>query len=133
MTLRDDLIRDEGFRLKPYRCTAGKLTIGVGRNLEDLGISRDEALYLLDNDIVRVRAEVIQAFPWFVGLTQDRQEVILSMVFNLGLYRFSRFHQTIKAIQAGDYQKAARQMRGSLWYRQVGARAERLAQRMETE
>lgn len=133
MSLRDDLIRDEGLRLKPYRCTAGKLTIGVGRNLDDVGITRDEALYLLDGDIARVKAEVRKAFPWFDGLDDDRQDVVLNMVFNLGLYRFSQFHQTIKAIESGDYKKAAEQMRKSLWARQVGARAERLAARMERD
>ncbi|MFD2234837.1 glycoside hydrolase family protein, partial [Phaeospirillum tilakii] len=50
-TLRADLIRDESLRLKPYRCPAGKLTIGIGRNLDDVGISREEAETLLDHDI----------------------------------------------------------------------------------
>ena len=133
MSLRDDLIRDEGIRLKTYRCTAGKLTIGVGRNLDDVGITRDEALHLLDNDIARVRGEVRKTFPWFDGLTETRQGVVINMVFNLGLRRFSQFFQTIKAISEGDYRKAAAQMRASLWARQVGARAERLAVQMERE
>lgn len=41
------LIRHEGLKLKPYQCTAGKLTIGVGRNIEDMGITEDEAIYML--------------------------------------------------------------------------------------
>lgn len=131
MTLRDDLLRDEGLRLKPYRCTAGKLTIGVGRNLDDVGITRDEALHLLDNDIARVRAEVNRTFPWFGAIDGTRQDVVLNMVFNLGISRFSQFFQTIKAIESGDYARAAEQMRKSLWAKQVGARAERLAVKME--
>jgi lysozyme len=130
LSLRDDLVRDEGIRLKPYRCTAGKLTIGVGRNLDDNGISRPEALALLDNDIARVKAECERTFAWFGSLDSVRQEVVLNMVFNLGITRFSQFHQTIQHIQKGDYSAAADQMLKSLWAKQVSARATRLATKM---
>ena len=50
MGLIDLLIRHEGIKLKPYHCTSGKLTIGIGRNLEDRGITKEEAIYLLNND-----------------------------------------------------------------------------------
>lgn len=51
--LINDLIRDEGLKLKPYRCTSNKLTIGIGRNLDDNGITEAEARYLLHNDLGR--------------------------------------------------------------------------------
>lgn len=130
MSLRDDLVRDEGIRLKPYRCTAGKLTIGVGRNLDDNGISHAEAIALLDNDIARVKAECGKAFAWFGALDDSRQDVILNMVFNLGVTRFSQFHQTIQHISRGEYSAAADQMLKSLWAKQVGSRAVRLARKM---
>jgi lysozyme len=130
VTLADALVRDEGLRLKPYRCTAGKLTIGVGRNLDDVGISREEAMHLLDNDIARVKADATHAFPWFGRLDQVRQDVVLNMIFNLGINRFSQFHQTIKCIEAFDYAGAADRMLQSLWAKQVGARAVRLANQM---
>jgi lysozyme len=129
--LRDALVRDEGIRFKTYRCTAGKLTIGVGRNLDDVGISRDEAMLLLDNDIARVEADA-RKHHWFGGLDAARQEVVLNMIFNLGATSFAKFYQTIAAIAAADYAGAADRMRKSLWARQVGARAERLAKQMET-
>lgn len=130
MSLRDDLVRDEGIRLKPYRCTAGKLTIGVGRNLDDNGISHAEAIALLDNDIARVKAECGKAFAWFGALDDARQDVVLNMVFNLGVTRFSQFHQTIQHISRGEYSAAADQMLKSLWAKQVGSRAVRLARKM---
>ena len=130
MTLRDDLVRDEGIRLRPYRCTAGKLTIGVGRNLDDNGITHAEAIALLDNDIRRVRAECRRELDWFTGLDPARQDVVLNMVFNLGITRFMLFHQTIAYIKRGNYSAAADQMLKSLWSRQVGARAQRLARKM---
>ena len=73
--LHEMLIRHEGLRLKPYRDTVGKLTVGVGRNLDDVGITREEALMLLNNDIAEVRREVKRAFPWFTRLNLVRQNV----------------------------------------------------------
>ncbi|MGH8706470.1 MAG: glycoside hydrolase family protein [Burkholderiales bacterium] len=128
--LRDMLIRHEGLRLKPYRDTRNKLTLGVGRNLEDLGITREEALMLLDNDIARVRGEVERAFSWFSRLNPARKDVVLNMVFNLGLPGFRRFRRTIAAIRARDWERAGQAMLDSLWARQVGRRAWELAQMM---
>ncbi len=133
MTLVDDLIRDEGLKLKPYRCTAGKLTIGVGRNLDDVGISHQEALDLLTNDIVRVRAECAKQAWWpSVQGDQVRERAMLNMCFNLGIVGLSKFTNTLAAVKAKDWKRAAAGMRASLWAKQVGARAERLAVMMET-
>ena len=129
--LRAMLIRYEGLRLKPYRDAESKLTIGVGRNLDDEGITRAEALMLLDNDIATVRRDVTRAFPWFPGLDPVRKDVVLTMVFNLGLPRFRRFEKTIAAIRAGDWESAAREMLKSRWANQVGKRALELAAMME--
>ena len=66
MTLKDQLIKHEGLRKKVYTCPAGKLTIGVGRNLEDRGITEEEALLMLDNDIAQVKGEA-SGFSWYEG------------------------------------------------------------------
>lgn len=129
--LHEILIRHEGLRLKPYRDTKGKLTIGVGRNLDDVGITREEALLLLNNDLVRVRREVERAFPWFSRLNPVRKNVVLNMVFNLGLPRFRGFTKTITAIEAKDWERAAREMLESRWAKQVGRRAQELAAMMK--
>lgn len=131
MTLKELLIRHEGLRLKPYRCTAGKLTIGVGRNLDDRGISNDEAMLMLDNDIAQTIREC-RTFPWFENLDNVRQAVIASMVFNLGLTRFQKFRKTIAAIEAGDYHAASAEMVLSDWYNQVGKRGWELVEMMRT-
>lgn len=125
------LIRHEGLRLKPYRDTKGKLTIGVGRNLDDVGITREEALLLLQNDLARVRQKVERAFPWFSSLNPVRKNVVLNMVFNLGLPRFRGFTKTIAAITAKDWEEAAREMLESRWAKQVGRRAQELAAMMK--
>lgn len=122
----------EGERLKPYRCTAGKLTIGVGRNLEDRGISREESAMLLANDIANEERELLRALPWVAKLDEVRQRVLLDMSFNLGIVGLLGFKNTLATIQAGEYQRAAAMMLDSKWAGQVGARAERLARMMAT-
>jgi lysozyme len=122
----------EGERLKPYRCTAGKLTIGVGRNLEDRGISREESAMLLANDIANEERELLRALPWVAKLDEVRQRVLLDMSFNLGLVGLLGFKRTLSTIEAGDYQAAATMMLDSKWAKQVGQRAERLSRMMAT-
>lgn len=129
--LKAELTRDEGEEFKPYVDTVGQTTIGVGRNLTDVGISRDEAQYLLENDIARSVADLDAALPWWKDLTENRQRVLVNMCFNLGITRLLGFKNTLRYIKDKSYAKAAIGMRASLWYNQVGARAERLATLME--
>lgn len=128
--LAEDLLRDEGLRLNPYRCTAGRLTIGVGRNLDDRGISESEALLLLDNDIKDCWGQLAVAQPWVLAAPEAVQEVLANMCFNLGLAGLLGFRQTLALLQAGRFAEAAAAMLRSKWAAQVGARAERLAQRL---
>ena len=128
--LKDQLILHEGLELKSYQCSAGYLTIGVGRNVEELGITEDEARYLLDNDILRVTKELDNAMPWWRDLSEVRQRVVVDMVFNLGLSRFLNFKNAINAMQEEDWDEAAAQMLDSRWADQVGQRAHRLAEAM---
>lgn len=121
------LLIDEGLRLRPYRCTAGKLTIGVGRNLEDRGISEAEAGMLLQHDIEDFWGRLVVALPWVMAAPEPVQEALLNMCFNLGLGGLLSFKQTLALIQAGQYAEAAKAMLQSKWAGQVGERAERLA------
>lgn len=125
-----DLRRDEGERLKPYRDTVGKLTIGVGRNLDDVGLSPEESAYLLANDINKVLRQLDEKLPWWRGLCFNRQRVLINMAFNLGIAGLLGFRNTLAAVQAGQYDKAAEGMLSSKWATQVGKRAVRLADLM---
>lgn len=121
----------EGNKLKPYldccgrpwrECLCiekGKLTIGRGRNLDDVGISADESYFLFEHDKQRVIAQCRQQLPWFDGLDDVRKLVIIDMVFNLGIGGFLGFHATIAAIAAKQYGLAASQMLNSKWALQV--------------
>jgi lysozyme len=120
----------EGLRLKPYRCTAGKLTIGVGRNIEDVGITAEEALYLLRNDIVRTRYALEKAVPSYLRLSMPRRKALIDMCFNLGLAGFLKFKKFLAAVEVGDFNRAADEMLSSAWAGQVGQRAQALAAMM---
>lgn len=130
LLLRNSVVRHEGIRLKPYVDTVGKLTIGVGRNLEDNGISKREALFLLQNDLDGAEQSCRDAFDWFDQLSPARQRVLIEMAFNLGFRKLLGFGQTLKACQEGRYADAAARMLTSRWAQQVGQRAVTLAEQM---
>ena len=124
--LERELIRDEGLRLKPYHDSVGKLTIGVGRNLDDNGISEAEALMMLRNDIVNSQQE-LERLRWFRQLDSRRKDAILNMHFNLGLPRLLSFKKMIAALEQGKWDKAADEALNSRWAEQVGERAVRIS------
>ena len=131
-SLEDQLIDHEGLELKPYQCTADKLTIGVGRNIEDRGITEDEARYLLKNDIKIVEDELLEKKPVVAGLDAVRQRVLVDMGFNLGTPTLLKFQNMWAAIEEEDFERAAEEAMDSRWAKQVGRRAERLCQAMAT-
>lgn len=130
VALRVWLADDEGERSKPYVDTVGKITIGIGRNLTDNGLSPDEIEFLFRNDANRVEAELTHAFAWFPTLDTIRQRVLLDMNFNLGISRLRLFIEMLAAVEIGDYARAADEMLQSHWAKQVGRRAIRLAAMM---
>lgn len=132
MKLLELLKRHEGLMLKPYKDSVGILTIGYGRNLEAVGISKSEADVLLINDVQTAEAEAKRSFAWFDKLNDVRKDVVISMVFNLGLPRFLEFRKTISALATNDYDRAATEMMDSLWAKQVGGRAYELSEMMRT-
>lgn len=126
-TLLDMLKRHEGLRLKPYNCSADKLTIGYGRNLTDVGISENEAMILLVHDMERALQDIRNVFPNFSDLPESRQDALTNMMFNLGKPRFLRFCKMIEVVKnvkkEQDWQLVADEAKDSLWYSQVGIRA----------
>lgn len=122
----------EGVRLKPYTDTVGKLTLGIGRNLDDRGITQEEAEYLLSNDISDVWLQLVSQLPFFSRLDTVRQAVLIDMGFNLGTSGLMSFRNTLAAVADGRYADAASGMLASKWAEQVGRRAQRLAEMMRT-
>jgi len=143
-SLKVQLVRHEGLRLKPYLDCCGKpwrecvceikgnLTFGVGRNLDDVGISRAEALLMLDNDIQTATDELNTELPWSANLEWPRRAVLINMTFNMGITRLLGFRKMLFAVQEGLWQAAHDEMLASMWARQTGRRAIELARIMLT-
>lgn len=123
---------DEVERSKPYRDSVGKLTIGVGRDLDDVGLREDEISLMLNNDVSVAEFACDALFPSFKTLSDNRKAVLVNMAFNLGMERLAGFRDMRKAIAKGDFDKAADAMMDSLWARQVGDRAKRLEKLMRS-
>jgi len=121
----------EGVRHKPYKDTVGKLTIGVGRNLDDNGLSDDEIDYLLTNDINRCMSEAM-TYEWFADLNDARRAVVLSLLFNLGKPRYDKFVRHHAAMADGHMMIASKELLDSRWAKQVGRRADEMAIQLET-
>lgn len=131
----DHLILEEGFRPSAYLDHLGYLTIGIGRMIDEKkggGISRDEALHLLSNDLDKIDAQLSAKLPWWTTLSTTRQAILISMAFQMGISGLMKFKRTLDYIESGNYVMAARHMQLSLWARQTPGRARRMASAMET-
>jgi len=132
MILKEYIKLNEGLRLKPYRCSAGKLTIGWGRNLEDNGISKEEAEMMLDSDVADCILHLYSIFSLdgYENLTENRQTVLVDMIFNLGRTRFGKFRKMIQAVKDEDFNEAAVQLLDSRYAKQLPNRSRRNANMM---
>jgi len=130
--LIEQLKRHEGVKLKPYKCSAGKLTIGVGKNIEDNGITLEEAEYLLQNDIAEARSQLLHAFPWMGEFNDARISAMINFTFNVGIGTVKKFENTLSYMQSGEWDKAADEMMDSRWARQVGNRAIEVTEQIRT-
>lgn len=122
---------DEGFDGFPYVDTTGHHTIGYGHNL-DRPISKEAAEFILKDDLAEVLRDIDQHKPWWVELPTAAQRVIANMAYNLGWPRFKEFVKFWVALEHRQYKLSAAEIRNSLYARQVGARAERLAVLLES-
>lgn len=129
--LSRQLQSEEGCVLSLYRDTTGHWTIGVGRNLTSHGITRQEALYLLANDIQTAVESLDRYLPWWREMDPVRQLVLADMCFNMGISSLLTFKYTLLAMQNQQWKAAASGMKASKWALQVGGRAIKLATMME--
>lgn len=128
----------EGVETHAYRDTVGKMTIGVGRNIDaddGLGLSMEEVEYLLGNDIERVEQELVGALPWTIDLLvidSPRFDALVDLCFNLGLPRFLNFIKALDACADEDWERAADEFMDSRWAKQVGNRAIEITEMIRT-
>lgn len=119
--------RHEGYRRFPYRDPMGVLTVGYGRNLDQVGLDQVEAEFMLLRDVQHAEEELLKVLPSAKHYTGPRYDALVDMMFNLGAERFSRFRKMLEALRAEDFDWAADEMFRSNWAGQVGKRAEELA------
>lgn len=127
----------EGYRPKAYKDSVGKITIGFGRDLQDNppsldewntiifpnGLTHDQAEKLLDPQVTDVINWLSKTFTWWNNLTINRKVCLIDIVFNIGKGGFLKFHDTIAALEKGNYVEAASQLKNSAWYTETGQRA----------
>lgn len=128
-TVQELVAQHEGLRLKPYRDTLGVLTIGYGRNLDAVGLRRNEAEMMLGNDLSAARVSA-KRYRWFNDLSDVRQAVVVDMHYQLGRAGFAAFTKTRAAIAASEWHTAADEMVASRWHEQTPTRCDRLARMM---
>lgn len=116
--LRREIVAVEGMKLSLYRCSAGKLSIGIGRNIEDRGISADEADLMFRNDIATIERELDRAVPWWRQIADGRRRALINMAM-MGVPRLLGFKRMLAALQAGNWAAAAAEARDSKWARDV--------------
>ena len=130
--MREMLIANEGLSLKLYKCTAGITSIGVGRAIQTRGISEDEAMFMLTNDIEICIAALDKHYPWWKRLSEARPEVMVDLMFNLGESRLAKFVQFLQSMETAssteDYAVAAEHLLDSLYAKQLPGRSKRNAE-----
>lgn len=130
--LINTLRRHEGVKNTLYKCTSDKWTIGVGRNLEDVGLSEEEIDMLLQNDITRTEGLLDEYMDWWSDLDYVRQDAMINFVFNVGIGTAMKFKKAMTALEEGDYEIAADEMMDSNWSKQVGDRAVEVTEMIRT-
>ena len=128
--LIEQLKRHEGVEHYPYLDTVGKTTIGIGRNLDDRGITIETINQMLREDIELATSEIESIFPKFSNLSENRQLVLANMSFNMGIPKFLEFKHFWEALRSEDWSLASTEMLDSRWARQVGQRAIELSDLM---
>lgn len=133
--LKAQLIIDEDKRAAAYQDKLGYWTIGVGHLIDARkggGLSNNAINFILEEDIDKKYAGLIDALPWVKTLDDARQNVLVNMSFNLGVAGLLKFAKTLDYVRRGEYKKAADEMLDSTWSEQTGDRAKRLSKVMET-
>lgn len=132
LVLAEKMLRQhEGVRQYPYRCTQNYLTVGVGRNLDTVGLRPDEIELMLANDI-SASVDDLRTFEWWPELTPNRKAALIDLRFCLGGSGFRTFRRMIQALEARNHDWAAAEILDSKFKDQTGSRAQDLASLMES-
>jgi lysozyme len=138
MTLREQLIRDEGGRRPRLYYVNDIPHIGIGHNLRDVPISSAAIDLIFEDDFKDAAQALARALPWTSALSEIRREALINVVFNMGIGYIGgksgllSFTKMLAALKAGDDELAATHLMDSLYARQVPGRAHRVAEQLRT-
>lgn len=130
--LKIQLAGEEGRRNKPYEDSLGNLTIGIGRNLDGVGLRNSEIDFLFDNDVAAVQDELARMLPWVFDLDEVRLRVFYDLCFNMGIINLMSFKNALSFAQTRNWDAAADNFVRSKWHSQVGIRAIKLENMLRT-
>lgn len=133
--IETQLRRDEGEVLHEYKDSKGLSTIGIGILIDGRkggGITKEESSYLFRNRLKSKTAELIARFPWTAKLDSARMGALINMAYQMGVSGLAGFKKMLQAVEAGDWNRAADEMKDSQWFRETPARCERLRKQMIT-
>tara|TARA_R110000772_G_scaffold46983_5_gene107389 strand:+ start:733 stop:1182 length:450 start_codon:yes stop_codon:yes gene_type:complete len=132
---------DEGVVYEIYEDHLGYATFGIGHLVRtsdpeygwEVGtvVSEDRVKQVFESDLAVAVDECRILYDMWDNFPGEVQEILVNMLFNLGRPRLSKFKNMKKALDNRCWKLAATEGRDSLWYRQVGNRAERLMGRLE--
>ena len=122
--VRENIIKHEGWKQFPYRCTADKLSIGVGHNIEDRGLSNAAIEFILNEDIETCLMELQGSLSFWDTLPSEVQAALIDLCFNMGISRLMQFRMTIQHLKDGEWDKAAEELLDSRYAAQLPHRAE---------
>jgi lysozyme len=135
-TLREMITRHEGRRLKPYRCPSGFLTVGMGYNIDTNPLPVDIAAYLrMQGEITEEMADRLLTimlgvvtlqchaiYAGFEGFSEVRRNALIDFVYNVGARTAQKFKKMRAAVETGNWETAADELKDSVWFNQVGTR-----------
>lgn len=139
--LREQLKIDEGVKYEIYNDHLGYATFGIGHLVvagdEEYGkpvgtpVSEERVNAVFDSDVEKYISETKKVFPNLDDLPEEAQQVLVNMCFNMGAPRLGQFKKFIAAVESHNWDTASVEMMDSRWAKQVGARAERLRDRIK--
>lgn len=127
LSVQDHIKSNEGFRAKPYFDSKGFITIGYGRNLQAVGISKKTAQIMLEEDISKCKKQLVKHYPWYLERKYNVQVVMIDMCYGLGFYGLAKFKNMLAALLAENYVLAAEELLNSPYGEDLPNRSQRNA------